>query len=62
MDTLRSLKKLLKDNERNDDTEVTHFKGEYYLLHILKNGVPIPYIHSQDIHEIRREIGLRILS
>jgi hypothetical protein len=56
METMRTLNKLLKDKGHSDNTEVTKFKGEYYLLHICQNGVPVPLIHSKDIAEIKTEI------
>ena len=61
MDTLRTLRQLLVENGRAGDTEVTRFKGKYHLLHICKNGVPVPLIISHDISEIRVHIENYIL-
>jgi hypothetical protein len=52
---LRSLNKLVKDK---DETEITRYKGQYYILHICKNGVPVPLNVSEDAREIAREIKL----
>lgn len=61
MPTLRTLNKVLKDAGKSDNTEVTRYKGEYWLLHICKNGSPVPFFHSKDISEIENEIKIRIL-
>ena len=53
---LRTLNKLVKDK---DKTEITRYKGEYWILHICKNNVPVPLFHSEDSKEIIREIKLR---
>ena len=60
-ETLRTLNKLLKDNGLNENTEVTRFKGKYHLLHICKNGVPVPLIISKDVTEIKNHIEIYYL-
>ena len=62
MDTMRTLNKLLKDNGLSDTTEVTRYRGKYHLLHICKNGVPVPLIISKDITEIKNHIDIYCLS
>jgi hypothetical protein len=57
-DTLRTLNKLLEEKGKDDNTEVTRFKGEFYLLHICQNGVPVPLYHSKDGEEIRNQIEI----
>ena len=52
MEGLRTLNKLLKDKGMTN-REVTRFKGEFYLLHILRNDTPVPEIHSRDPQEIK---------
>jgi hypothetical protein len=61
METMRTLNKLLKGKGKSESTEVTRFKGEYYLLHICKNGVPAPLCHSKDIAEIKKHIEIYVL-
>ena len=58
METMRTLNKLLKNNGLSGNTEVTRYKGEYHLLHILKNGVPVPLISSKDITEIKDHMDI----
>ena len=58
-DTVRTLNKLLKEKGASENTEVTRCKGEYRLLHICRNGVPVPTIISEDTQDIRDEIELR---
>jgi hypothetical protein len=58
VESVRTLNKLLKENGRSDDTEVTRFKGKYHLLHICKNGVPVPLIISKDISEIKEHMEI----
>ncbi len=53
---LRTLNKLIKDTSK---TEVTKFKGKYHLLHICKNGTPVPLLISKEADEIAKEITLR---
>jgi hypothetical protein len=60
-ETMGTLNKILKENGRGDDTEVTRFKGEYWLLHICGNGAPVPLNHDKDIMEIKKAIELEIL-
>lgn len=52
--TLRTLKKALKSKGYGEDgnKEVTHHKGNYYLLHILRNNVPVPYVASKNPQEV----------
>ncbi len=57
-ETVRSLNKLLKENGLAENTEATRYKGKYYLLHICKNGVPVPLIISKDISEIKDHIDI----
>jgi hypothetical protein len=54
--TMRTLNTLLKQQGQSENTEVTRYKGEYWLLHICKNGVPVPLYHSKDIAEIKSQI------
>ena len=61
METLRTLNKLLKEKGLADNTEVTRFKGKYHLLHICKNGVPVPLVISKDIEEIKNHIMENIM-
>ena len=56
MITTRTLNKLLKENGVGDNTEVTRHQGKYHLLHICKNGVPVPLIISKDITKIKDHI------
>ncbi len=58
MDTMRTLNKLLKDNGFSDNTEVTRYRGKYHLLHICRNGTPVPLFISKDIAEIKDQIEL----
>lgn len=51
--TLGSLNKMIKDKEK---TEITRHKGEFWILHICKNNVPVPLFHSKDIQEVALEI------
>lgn len=58
METMGSLNKLLKEKGHSENTEVTRYKGKYHLLHICKNGVPVPLVISKDITEIKEHIEL----
>ena len=49
---LRPLNKLLKEKGLSTNHEVTRFKGKYHLLHICKNGNPVPYVVSEDATDI----------
>ncbi len=62
MTTARALRKVLTESGHNEDTEITKYKGKYHLLHIFKNGIPVPLIISEDIEEIKDHIDLYILS
>jgi hypothetical protein len=53
---LKALNKLVEEKGMSDNTEVTWFKNKYHLLHILRNGVPIPYVISRDATEIKNYI------
>ncbi len=55
--TIRTLNKLLKRKGMSENTEVTRFKGEVWLLHIRKNNVPVPLFHSKDINEVKGYIN-----
>jgi len=57
-ETMRTLNKLLKEQGLSENTEVTRYQGKYHLLHICKNGVPVPLIISKDIAEIRGHIDI----
>jgi len=61
METVRTLNKLLKENGVSENTEVTRHQGKYHLLHICKNGVPVPLIISKDITEIKDHIEIYCL-
>ena len=50
---LRALNKMVGDGET---TEITWYKGKYHILHICKNGVPVPLFISKDAKEIADEI------
>jgi len=56
MTTTRELRKVLKDKGRSEDTEITKYKGKYHLLHICKNGMPVPLVITEDIEEIKSHI------
>ena len=56
MANARELRKLLKEKGLNETTEITTYKGKFHLLHICKNGTPIPLIISKDISEIEEHI------
>ncbi len=53
---IKKLNRMIKDK---DKTEITRFKGEYYILHICNNGVPVPLFHSENIKQIEEEIKIR---
>jgi len=59
VENLRTLKKLLKENKL-ENKEVTHYKGQYYYLHILKNGVPVPEFFSKNPAEVKEYILTRL--
>ncbi len=61
METIRTLNKLLKEKGRSEDTEITRYKGEVYVLHILRNGIPVPLFHDKDISEVRKYIDVNVL-
>ena len=61
MESMITLKKLLKENGLDDNTEVTRYQGKYHLLHICANGVPVPLIISKDITEIKDHINIYLL-
>ena len=56
--TVRSLNALLNQKGLGDTKEATHYKGEYWLLHICKNGVPVPLNHDNTIGGIEQAINL----
>lgn len=58
MENTRTLNKLLGEKGVSDNTEVTRYKGQYHLLHICQNGMPVPLIISKDITEIKEYIDL----
>ena len=51
---LRALNKLVKTPR----TEITRYKGEYYVLHICRNDVPAPLFHSKSAQETADYIRL----
>ena len=53
--SIKDLNKLLKDKTK----EVTKHKGKYYLLHILKNGRPVPLYFSDNLKDIEKQIKIR---
>ncbi|MBU0958623.1 MAG: hypothetical protein KKB31_01630 [Nanoarchaeota archaeon] len=55
---LRTLRKLIKNKE---ETELTNYKGEGWVLHICKNNVPVPLFHSKDIKEIKEYLEIQEL-
>ena len=59
MTNLRTLNKLLKE-KKVTNKEATRFKGEYYLLHILRNNTPVPLFHSKEAQEVENYINLII--
>ena len=61
MTTARELRKLLKENGLSDTTEITTYGGKCHLLHIAKNGTPVPLIISKDISEIEEHINIYLL-
>ena len=61
MTDLRTLNRMLRDNNLSDNTEVTRYKGKYHLLHICKNGVPVPTCISKDAKEIEDHINIYLI-
>lgn len=59
MANLKTLNNLLKEKGKSNDTEVTRFKGKYYLLHICQNGNPVPLMITKDPLEIQHKIEIR---
>ncbi|KKN31348.1 hypothetical protein LCGC14_0824990 [marine sediment metagenome] len=57
-ETVATLNKLLKKRGCGDTEEVTRYQGKYHLLHICKNGAPVPLAISKDATEIRDHIDL----
>ena len=53
--TRRTINIFLK-KKRIINKEVTRYKGEFWLLHICKNDVPVPLFHSKDIVEVFNEL------
>ena len=53
MSNLNELRKLIQDKDR---TEITRHKGEYWILHICKNNVPVPLYHDKNADIIKSEI------
>ena len=58
METLRTLNKLLKEKGLAETEEVTRYRGKYHLLHICKNGMPVPLVISKDASEIKDHINI----
>jgi hypothetical protein len=58
--TLRTLNNYLKKKGVDKTEECTHYKGNYYWLHICKNGNPAPMACHPDAREILRELKIRI--
>ncbi len=52
-ETVATLNKLLNTRGYGDTEEVTRYQEKYHLLHICKNGAPVPLIISKDIADIR---------
>ena len=52
-DTVKTLNSLLKLQGLGTTKEVTRHKGKYHLLHICRNGVPVPLIISKNIRDIK---------
>lgn len=50
--TLRDVNNLLKKKGIADNTEATHYKGKYWLLHICKNNVPVPLFSSKNVKDV----------
>ena len=59
---VRDLRKVLKESGKSETTEITTHQGKYHLLHICRNGVPVPLIISKDIEEIKNHIEVYILT
>jgi len=57
MGNKRTLNRLLESKELSDNTEATRYNGKYYLLHICKNGTPVPLMVSDNATEIENYIG-----
>lgn len=56
MENIRTLNKLIKEKNK---TEITRYKGEYWILHICINNVPVPLFHSKNLKDIKEEIKIR---
>ncbi len=48
--TIKTINSFLKE-KKITNKEVTKYKGEYLVLHICKNGVPVPLFHHRLISE-----------
>jgi hypothetical protein len=53
-----SLRKINADLRKKGfgNTEVTRKGNDYFVLHILKNGIPVPVFKTQDTHELKNYI------
>jgi hypothetical protein len=53
-----SLKKINTDLRKRgfENTEVTKKGKDYYVLHILRNGIPVPLFKTQDNKELENYI------
>ncbi|KKM19501.1 hypothetical protein LCGC14_1655090 [marine sediment metagenome] len=58
METLGTLKALLTGKGLNHNTEVTRHRGIYHLLHICRNGAPVPLVITPNASEVRDHIDL----
>ena len=45
-------KRVLKELGIDKNTEITRYKGHYYVLHICPNGNPAPEFYHKDIKEV----------
>ena len=53
--TRRIINSFLKQRKVKNK-EVTKYKGEFWLLHICKNNVPVPLFHSKNLNEVFKEL------
>ena len=56
--TTKTLNNLLGDKER---TEITRWQGQYYVLHICRNNVPVPLFYDKSAIEIKKYIEMHEL-
>ena len=53
--TRRTINSFLK-KKKIENKEITRYKGEFWLLHICQNNVPVPLFHSKNILEVFKEL------